>query len=180
MRRASEPILTARLVLEPLRVEHADEMVLLLSDPGLFGFTGGIPPTLDALRATYGRWANPGSSPDGERWLNWVARRRRTGAAVGWLQATVTGGRAELAWTIGSRSQGRGLAREAAAAVVDQLRRAGVGRFEAHIHPEHDASIAVAQAIGMIPTDRRSAGEVIWETPPAPSAEQPTQPEDRV
>ncbi|MGB9184956.1 MAG: GNAT family N-acetyltransferase [Solirubrobacteraceae bacterium] len=158
------PILTDRLVLEPLRLEHADEMVSLLSDLSLFGFTGGTPPTLDALRATYGRWATERCGPSGERWLNWVARERRIGAPVGWLQATLTGGRAELAWTIGNDYQGRGLAREAAAAVVDQLRGAGIRQFVAHIHPQHNASIAVATAIGMLPTDRSVDGEVVWAT----------------
>jgi RimJ/RimL family protein N-acetyltransferase len=34
---------TERLSLEPLRLDHADEMAPLLDDPRLFAFTGGSP-----------------------------------------------------------------------------------------------------------------------------------------
>jgi len=45
------PILqTPRLSLEPLRIDHADEMAPLLDDAQLFDFTGGGPCTLDELR----------------------------------------------------------------------------------------------------------------------------------
>jgi hypothetical protein len=43
----------ARLVLEPLRLEHADEMAPLLDDSRLHTLTGGRPATLDELRETY-------------------------------------------------------------------------------------------------------------------------------
>jgi hypothetical protein len=36
--------MTERLTLEPLRPEHADEMVAVLGDPALYEFTGGTPP----------------------------------------------------------------------------------------------------------------------------------------
>ncbi len=46
---------TERLVLDPLRVADADEMVAVLADPALYTFTGGEPPDLEALRRTYGQ-----------------------------------------------------------------------------------------------------------------------------
>ncbi|HYZ61371.1 MAG TPA: GNAT family N-acetyltransferase, partial [Acetobacteraceae bacterium] len=70
---------------------------------------------------------------------------------------------AVLAWVLGVRFQGRGYAREAAAAVVAWLLAVGVGRLVAYIHPEHAASMGVARALGLTPTDARVNGEVVWE-----------------
>jgi RimJ/RimL family protein N-acetyltransferase len=39
-----------RLVLEPLRVVHVDELAPLLDDPDLHEYIGGEPPTRDELR----------------------------------------------------------------------------------------------------------------------------------
>ena len=127
---AAEPIETARLTLEPLRVEHAGEMVEVLSAPALYEYIGGRPPSLEQLRARYTRQA-VGHSPDGrEGWLNWIARERETGIAVGTVQATLTNGgagrTAELAWVIGAAHQRRGYATEAAAAMVEWLRAKGI------------------------------------------------------
>lgn len=160
---------TERLSLEPLRVEHASEMVGVLGAPELYDFTGGQAPDVRELRRRYARQVK-GHSPDGsEVWRNWVVRRRADGVAVGSIQATVTGSgerwAAELAWTIGVDHQRRGYAREAAAAAITALRAAGVTRFVAHVHPEHAASIAVARALGLQATDGVHDGEVVWRTP---------------
>ena len=160
---------TARLVLEPVRPAHAQEMAPLLGDARLYGFTGGVPPTLEELRARYARQA-AGRSPDGvERWYNWITRRREDGVAIGFVQATVsedppppaplTG---VLAWALGARFHGQGYAREAAAEMMRWLARTGVPRFAAYIHPEHTASMGVARALGMAPTDELVDGEVVW------------------
>ena len=69
-------------------------MAALLDDAGLHEFIGGQPETLEQLRSRYARLV-VGTSVDGEQgWLNWMVRDRRTGAAVGAVQATVrrTGG----------------------------------------------------------------------------------------
>ncbi|MDQ3342454.1 MAG: GNAT family N-acetyltransferase [Actinomycetota bacterium] len=86
---STEVIQTARLTLEPLRVEHADEMAPLLNDPALHSYIGGQPATLEQLRRRYTRQA-VGRSVDGAQgWLNWIARHRATAAAVGTVQATL-------------------------------------------------------------------------------------------
>jgi len=80
---------SARLVLDPLRVEHADEMAPVLDDQALYEFTGGRPPTREELRRRFASQV-AGRSPDGRaRWLNWTVRLRATGRAVGTAQATV-------------------------------------------------------------------------------------------
>src|SRR5947209_3337121 len=165
------PLLTTtRLRLEPLRPGHADEMAPLLADAPLYEFTGGTPPSLDELRARYQRQV-VGHSPDGvERWCNWICRRSCDGAAVGFVQATVSEDQgpltAVLAWTVGAGYQGQGYAREAAAEVLRWLRDAGVARLVAYIHPGHRASMAVAGALGLAPTEARVDGEVVWELRP--------------
>jgi RimJ/RimL family protein N-acetyltransferase len=91
-----------------------------------------------------------------------MLRRRDTGALIGTVQATVTGNTAELAWVVAVPHQGRGCAREAALAVRDELRAAGVAGFVAHIHPDHAASACVARALGMTPTATVVDGEIEW------------------
>jgi RimJ/RimL family protein N-acetyltransferase len=170
---AAEPIETARLSLAPLRVEHAGEMVEVLSAPALYEYIGGRPPSHERLRARYTRQA-VGHSPDGrERWLNWIARDREAGIAIGTVQATLTNGdgglTAEIAWVIGAAHQRRGYATEAAAAMVEWLRAKGIDTVTAHIHPGHKASIGVARHLGLTATDIAEHGETRWEGPLAQS-----------
>ena len=107
-----------------------------------------------------------GASPDGRQgWLNWVLRTA-DGAAVGTLQATLTGAQAELAWVVGRAHQGRGYATEAAIAVRDWLQAQGIEAFTAHIHPDHAASAGVARRLGLVPTAARQDGEVRWVSSP--------------
>ena len=56
-----------RLDLEPLRVEHAEEMTPLLDDPGPHVFTGGEPASLPELRERYRRQAVGGSRDGSQR-----------------------------------------------------------------------------------------------------------------
>ena len=158
---------TARLSLEPLTVDHAEEMAPLLDDAQLFGFTDGGPCTLDELRARYQRQVT-GWSPDRRaRWLNWIVRERGSGQAVGTTQATITvdGDRVigELAWVVGSRYQRRGYAREAAGAMAAWLRDQGARSLFAEIHPGHEASIGVARHLGFRPgREILESGETRW------------------
>jgi hypothetical protein len=101
----AETIDAGRLTLEPVGVDHAEEMVLVLGDQNVYVYTGGEPPGLEELRSRYARQVR-GQSDDGARgWLNWVIRDRETRFAVGTVQATlcITQGSmsAELAWIVG-------------------------------------------------------------------------------
>jgi RimJ/RimL family protein N-acetyltransferase len=159
---AAEPITTPRLHLEPLRIDHAGELAPVLDDRALHAFTGGAPSTEEELRERYARQV-AGRSPDGaDDWLNWVVRDRGSHEAVGTLQATVSGRTAELAWVIATSHQGEGLATEAATAVRDVLRAAGVATFIAHVHPDHATSAAIARRLGLRPTQARDDGEIRW------------------
>ena len=127
------PLGDGRLVLEPLRVDHAGELVGVLSDAGLYAFTGGSPPSREELERRYARQV---AGPED--------------------------GVAELAWVVGTQWQGRGVAREAARLVRDHLLALGVRRVVAHVHPDHVASQRVAAALGLLPTPVLVDGEVEW------------------
>jgi len=155
-------ISSARLRLVPLTVADAAEMVGVLSGEALYAYTGGAPPGLAELRARYARQV--AGSPDGrEEWRNWILRREPGGEAVGYVQATITSGqRAEIAWVVGLRWQGQGYATEAARALVGWLDARGVAVIQAHIHPEHAASAAVAHGAGLRPSGVVTGGELLW------------------
>lgn len=143
-------------------------MVDVLSDPSLYVVTGGEPPALGQLEARYARQVL-GRSDDGlETWHNWIVRERATGEAAGFGQATVTsngsGVCAELAWVIGTPWQGRGIASEAAAALVTAMTEAGATEVVAHIAPGHTASERVAARIGLRRTDVVVDGETRWSS----------------
>ncbi|MGH2877620.1 MAG: GNAT family N-acetyltransferase [Solirubrobacteraceae bacterium] len=157
-----------RLVLEPLRSEHAGELAPVLGDAALHHYIGGRPPDAAEVRARVARQV-AGRSPDGlERWLNWTVRERKSGQVVGTVQATVTGpggcAVAELAWVLGIAHQRQGFAREAAGLVASWLHARHM-TLRAHIHPGHRASNAVARSIGLRPTDVIKDGERRWESP---------------
>ena len=165
---AGPPLTSARLDLEPLRVEHAEEMSPLLNDPALHVFIGGEPASLADLREQYRRQAVGRSADGSQRWLNWVARRREDGRAVGTVQATLTLKDetlvAEIAWVLATPHQSQGYAREAAGVAVAWLRGQRVSRLVAHIHPDHRASQAVARAIGLTATTTVVDGETRWQS----------------
>jgi RimJ/RimL family protein N-acetyltransferase len=162
---AAQAIGTRRLDLLPLRIEHAEEMAAVLSDPALHTFIGGTPDTPRALRSRYRR-ISAGSPDPAVSWLNWVIRLRDEACLTGTVQATVSpsghGAVAEVAWMVGAPWQGRGIATEAARGLVDRLGRQPVHAVVAHIHPEHRASAAVATAAGLTPTDAWHDGEIRW------------------
>jgi RimJ/RimL family protein N-acetyltransferase len=145
---------TARLTLEPLRIDHATEMVGVLADPALYEFIGGEPPTEAELVARYTRRVSR------DDWLNWIVRLAANDTAIGTVQATVTEDATELAWVLAPSAQGHGYATEAARALIEAL---DADLFIAHIHPDHAASNAVARRLGSQPTDRLKDGEVRWE-----------------
>lgn len=159
------PIRTGRLDLQPLLVEHAEEMAGVLSDPALYTFIGGAPPAAADLRARYERLA--AGSPDPEvSWCNWVIRLRQEGCLAGTVQATIGGPAdeavAEIAWVVGTPWQGRGIATEAAQGLVGWLGHLPARIVIAHIHPDHHASAAVATAAGLTPTGLWQDGELQW------------------
>lgn len=164
----AERIASERLILEPLGVVHAGSMVAVLAEPSIYEFTGGLAPSLDALRSRYAAQSLGHSADGSEGWLNWIITPRATDEPAGFVQATLTQKNstvvADLAWVVTPAWQGQGIASEATRAVVDWLRSKGVDHFVAHIHPGHQASMSVARNQGLHPTFDEKDGEVRWES----------------
>jgi RimJ/RimL family protein N-acetyltransferase len=93
--------------------------------------------------------------------LNWIVRL--DGRAIGYVQATVRGQEAFLAWLIATPHQRHGFATEAARAVAAWLaRELAVVELRATIRDDHEASKGVARSIGLEPTERWIDGERVW------------------
>ena len=144
-----DTLMTARLLLEPLTRDHAAAMYEVLKDPELYAYLDyGPPPSLDHLRGVYEQ-LEAHVSPDGsELWLNWVVRPQG-GAPVGFVQATVAGAEAWVAYVLARGSWGSGYAGEATQAVIDHLRSAcGVTRFLATTEADNGRSIRLLERLG--------------------------------
>ncbi len=139
-------------------------MVDVLGDVRMYEFTGGRPLTREELRSRYRQLAVGHSADDSEWWFNWIVRTTDGGEPVGVMQATVAadGSWADVAWEIGVPWQGRGIASEAAIAIVDWLIGSDIPVVRAFVHPDHAASAAVAARAGLEPTSEVVDGEIMW------------------
>lgn len=159
-------LITDRLVLTPLRLSDAREMQAVLAPPELYRFTGGSPPPLERLTERCRHQIAGPDDPD-VSWHTWIVRSRTTGSAVGYVQATVTGDTADIAWLVGVPWQRQGIAVEAASAMCAWLATRGVHGLTAHIHPDHVGSAKVAARLGLLATSSTDAeGEQIWSNEP--------------
>jgi len=148
---ATPGLSSRRLALEPLDPAHADECFDAFADASLWVLMDGSrPASLAELRATYARLA-AGCPRPAERWLNWIARDRASGAPVGWHQATIVGEHADIAWVTFSAQQRHGYAREGAMAVLDWLASIGVREVVAQSDLRNAGSRATALALGFEP-----------------------------
>jgi ribosomal-protein-alanine N-acetyltransferase len=117
-----ERVVTARLLLERLRPEHAPEECRLIGDPRVGATLWSRPSApseaeiIDALAAKVDHWNRHGFG-------TWLLRDRETGEAVGrgGLQYTFTAGLhdIEAGWAIIPERWGQGLATELAHACVE-------------------------------------------------------------
>jgi RimJ/RimL family protein N-acetyltransferase len=165
---ATEPIISVRLLLEPLSVEHAAVMIEVQADSSLYEYIGGEEPSLKVLEKRFAVQAVGHSDGGSQWWLNWVVVKRDVGNPVRFVQATVEDDGASLvadiAWVISPNWQGQGIASEAPQAMVAWLRSHGVRRLTAHIHPGHQASMKVAQNQALHATSSKKDGETRWES----------------
>jgi [ribosomal protein S5]-alanine N-acetyltransferase len=136
------------LVLEPQVAAHAPVLFAILHQPGVYDFLDEEPPL--SLEEWTERVAGleRRRSPDGsEHWLNWAIVHR--GEVVGFVQATVSGDAAMIAYLLGSVHWGGGLASSATALMLDELKTGyGVRIASATVHARNDRSIRLLQRLG--------------------------------
>src|SRR6187551_105363 len=113
--------LTAQgLALEPQVAGHADEMFPVLSDPAIYLYENTPPPSLEWLRERFRKLESRRSADGREQWLNWIVRLT-SGEAIGYVQASIRGNQAGIAYVLGSDYWGRGHARQAVEAMLSEL-----------------------------------------------------------
>ena len=153
--------MASAVALAPLRASDAEELVGLLAESDLRVWLRAR--DVDQLRERFEGW-EVRRSPDGrEHWLNWIVRSAGDGRALGWTQATVADGAAQVAYAVLPTERGRGYASEALRAMMSELRdELGVVVFEAHIEEQNVGSQRVAAAAGLARTDRTVRGEAVW------------------
>lgn len=140
------------LRLVPLTAAHADAMFDVLSDPVLYAYDDFAPPqSVQALRERYAQLESR-RSPDGAQdWLNWVLLVADSGRAIGFVQATVERSRGEawVAFVLAHDCWGRGHARGATQAMLDELRHHyGVTRALATAERANTRSLGLLRRLG--------------------------------
>lgn len=142
----------ARVRIEPLAVIHAEGLFAALDDERVGTYIGGPDvTTLDALRSRITRLAQGPPPERGETWLNWAALV--DGTIVGYVQATLHLGIAEVAYVFGPAHWGKGLATEATALMIADLRSRGIGECWATVVPANTASIRLLARLGFVEAD---------------------------
>jgi RimJ/RimL family protein N-acetyltransferase len=162
MRVDLDDITSERAVLVALRASDADDLVGLLEEPHLREWLDAQ--DVSDLRARFRAWESRRSPDSDELWLNWVVREVRDGRALGWVQATVRGDTASVAYALLPSERGAGIASDAVRALVRWLHdRLGVRTVTAEIDDANAASARVAVAAGFERTIHRAGDEVVWE-----------------
>ncbi|RZA01833.1 MAG: N-acetyltransferase [Proteobacteria bacterium] len=147
---------TERLVLEPIKLAHADGLALALAHPHLYDFIRGEPPTASEMAHRIESWL-PCISPKGdELWLNWAARRRDSGELIGHFQGGFRSPtESYVAYTVALTQQRQGFAREALAAIIEFMKTSlGVSLVKAWVDTRNQASIALLSRLGFVVVDR--------------------------
>lgn len=151
------PILaTDRLQLRPLRIEDAEALYPTLSDAELMTWWSRAPlGSVEEVRSYFAR--------HDDAWRCWAIILAGEDTAIGWVAAGEKrqGGVTELGYILAREHWGRGIAREAVSAVIDQLFAEGQRRVFADTDPENAASIALLERLGF---RREGLLRAEWET----------------
>ncbi len=140
-----------RLLLEPLRRDHAAALFPLLQDDRIYRFIPQDPPASpEALERRYRQLEGRLSPAGDEAWLNWAVRLRASLGYVGSVQATMQSDRtAWIAYELAPEFWGRGYATEAGSRVLELL-YADYGATEvlAEVDTRNRASIRLLERLG--------------------------------
>jgi RimJ/RimL family protein N-acetyltransferase len=142
---------TARLRLRRLCLSDEPDLLALDSDPEVMRYVGS-PPGLRSAEETAHRVSERIRADHGARgW--WVVEGRDDGVfhGLGLLLPMPGGGDVEVGYRLARRSWGRGIATEAASALVDYAFRVlELPRTVAVVYPENRASRRVLEKLGFV------------------------------
>lgn len=166
---AARVLRTPRLLLRPVAEEHRPDLVALKSDPAAFGaMLGGA---RGAARAE-AELAEDRAYWDARGYGIWAVHAAGDGAFLGiaGLMDHPDVGAVALRFALRPETRGRGLAREAARAVLAHGRAAGLARIVAVAGEDNAASRAVLadvgmQEVGRFPRDGRTMLVHEWTAP---------------
>jgi RimJ/RimL family protein N-acetyltransferase len=133
----------------------------LMGDPAMTEHIGG-PETPEKIRERHGRYLRPAHSGEGGMFVIVVGPGRVAAGSVGYWAREWRGHHVwETGWSVLPEFQGRGVAMQATAAVVERARADGMHRF-LHAYPSVDnpASNAICRKLGFA-----FEGEVDFEYP---------------
>jgi [ribosomal protein S5]-alanine N-acetyltransferase len=146
---------TARLTLRPRVADDAEALFPTMADAQAMRWWSYPPFTqVEDLRAHFGE-----AHPD---WRAWAATWRGEDRAIGFLAAGQRRtGVSEIGYLFDRATWGRGVAREALGALLDQLFAEGQRRVFADIDPDNAPSIGLVERLGFVLEGRLRAE---WET----------------
>jgi RimJ/RimL family protein N-acetyltransferase len=143
---------TPRIVIRPWRIEESPRLFDILRRTEVVRWLGTLDPMTDPRQARerIKRWtAEYAADP---RFGRWAAVERSLGIPAGTvlLKPLPDGdGEVEIGWHFHPDSWGKGLATEAASAVLARGRRDGLDEIWAVTHLDNERSAAVCRRIGM-------------------------------
>jgi hypothetical protein len=124
----------------------------VLCDARVYAFIDAPCPTLTDLEASFARKeAGAPAERSDERWLDYAVRVTESGEAIGRLEATIIGERAEVAYLFGPNFWGYGFATEGLAWLHEFLSSSfGVSEFWATANPDNIRSIRLLERAGYL------------------------------
>jgi [ribosomal protein S5]-alanine N-acetyltransferase len=141
---------TERLLLEPFTEADLDDLHALNSEPLTMRFVGGVRTPAESA-AELGRILAASVSHESQACGGWAIRLAADRTFVGrvGIKRAAETGEHELLYAVREAFRRRGLASEAAAAVVGRTFERDVAKVIACASPENEASIALMRKIGM-------------------------------
>lgn len=151
--RPDYPVRTERLDLRPHRREDLDDLLAFHSDPDVVRYTPWPVRDREQTRATLETKLGQGELTEPGTWLVLAVELRETGTVIGEVLlkwASDTDRQGELGYALNAAYHGRGLAAEAAEAMLELgFDGLGLHRIVAVIVDGNDASVQLATRLGM-------------------------------
>jgi len=152
---------TTRLIVRRWTADDAEALYSICSDPDVMRYVGDGTPW--RLKRTRQFIADAVVTEQTHGYCRWPLIAKDAGSLVGFCGFIPAAEGAEMGWRLGSQIWGRGLATEAAQAVLKYgAETLGFRRVTATVHCENRASLRVAKKLGMsVEAQNEQTGRVV-------------------